>query len=425
MLSIGLMSGTSMDGIDAALLQTDGEDELIELAHIKLNYSPEVQWLLKAAERAVSQAKGQIARANQFYVSALRYYLQDELHLTPLAIQSALSNLSQIIYPLNLSQVVELSTQLHADAVNLLLKKSQYQAGKIDVVGYHGQTVLHHPAAKIIIQLGDGQKLADLTGIRVVNNFRDADIAAGGQGAPFAPLYHQALAKRDGKLPVMVVNCGGIANVSCIPDDKVDNLIAFDTGPGNGLIDALVKQRTQGREAMDKDGQYGRMGQVNEDILTQLTHKAITKRPGYFNLRPPKSLDIRDFGLISALDALSLADACATLEYFTAQTIVNSVQLIPHPQAHIPRHWILAGGGWHNPIIRNHLTHLLYAKLGADVVIETATEAGWTNDAIEAQIFAYFAVRRLKNLPLSVPSTTGVSHPISGGVLHEPSYTRT
>jgi anhydro-N-acetylmuramic acid kinase len=419
MLSIGLMSGTSMDGIDAALLETDGEDQLLELGHVKLNYAREVHWLLKAAERAVKNAKGDLTRANQFYIPALQHYLTDELQLSPLAIQTTFSHLSQQ-YALSLSGIIELSTRLHAEAIRKLLEKTPYQARDIDIIGYHGQTVLHNPAVQLTIQLGDGALLAQLTKIPVINHFRHADIAAGGQGAPFAPLYHQALAKRDGKIPLIVVNCGGIANISLICNTQIDSLIGFDTGPGNGLIDQLIKQRTHGVESMDKDGQYGRTGQINSSVLHQLVQHALPKKPGYFNAYPPKALDIRDLVLIPELESLSLPDACATLEYFTAKTIVDSLDLLKLATDQIPRHWILAGGGWYNPVIRDNLSMLLQQRLGTNVIIQTASEAGWNNDAVEAQIFAYFSVRSLKGLPLSVPGTTGVPKPLTGGVLHTP-----
>ena len=409
-----------MDGIDAALLQTDGEEELLELEHVHLSYSPEVRWLLKGAERAVKQAKGNLARAEQFYVTALQRYLQDELQFPPSSIQTTLIKLSTVMQEkLCLAHVIQLSTRLHADAVNKLLTTIQ-PTRAIDVIGYHGQTVLHNPAAKISLQLGDGALLAQLTGIRVVNNFRAADIAAGGQGAPLAPLYHQALAKRDGKIPLIVVNCGGIANLTLIPNAHSNSLIGFDTGPGNGLIDTLVKQRTQGKQHMDKDGLYGRKGQVHPVLLKQLFQKALAKRPGYLTARPPKSLDIRDFTLITELESLSLVDACATLEFFTAKTIVDSLHLLPLAHAEIPKHWILCGGGWYNPMIREHLVALLQTDLSPDVVVETADEAGWNSHAMEAQMFAYFAVRSLRQLPLSVPGTTGVPIAISGGEVHEP-----
>ena len=363
-----------MDGIDAALLQTDGEDDIIELGHIHLPYAPEVIQQLKAAEIMAKSGQG------------------------------------------DLSAVIELSTRLHAQAVAQLLAKTGRQAKEIGVIGYHGQTLFHDAAQKISVQIGDGALLAQLTGIGVVNDFRQADLQAGGQGAPFAPVYHFYLAKRDQHIPLAVVNCGGIANITLIQNAHLESLIGFDTGPGNGLIDALVRERTQGREFMDKDGQYGLQGQVNEHVLEALFDEAILKNgKNYFAKIPPKSLDIRDMHLIAQIKTLSLQDACATLEAFTTEAIVRSLDLVRGP---IPQHWILAGGGWYNPVIRGELRKRLQAKLGASGRIEPADEMGWNSQALEAQIFAHFAVRRLKNLALTLPGTTGVSKPMTGGTVH-------
>jgi anhydro-N-acetylmuramic acid kinase len=169
---------------------------------------------------------------------------------------------------------------------------------------------------------------------------------------------------------------------------------------------------------MDRDGQYGLHGRVHPEILEALFMQAIIKdQQNYFAKPPPKSLDIRDMHLIAELDDLSFEDACATLEAFTAEAIVRSLDFLDtdHP---IPEHWVLAGGGWYNPVIRRELTVRLQSRLGPAVCIQTADEMGWNSQALEAQIFAHFALRRLKNLPLTVPATTGVSHPVTGGVIH-------
>jgi len=429
MLSFGLMSGTSMDAIDVACLETDGEDYIVELGHAKLDYSAETKWLLKAAERAIKAAEGDLRAAALHYPNMLQEYLTQELKIEQKAAAKELARLTTYLQaenktdnPLSLEAVIQLSTRLHAQVVKKLLLQIGKQPRETDVIGYHGQTMFHNPAKKITVQIGDGQYLAELTRIVVVNDFRGCDVAAGGQGAPFAPIYHQALAKRDGKIPLAVVNCGGIANISLIVGDALDNLIGFDTGPGNGLIDALIRERTFGRETMDRDGQYGLAGKVNEVVLQGLFNTAIRKNGrNYFQMPVPKSLDIRDMTLIPALAELSLADACATLEAFTAEMIVQSLELVNLSSDQVPRHWILAGGGCYNPVIRRELEQRLYAKFGADATIQVADEAGWNSEAMEAQIFAYFAVRSLKNLPLSLPNTTGVAKPLSGGHVYIPS----
>ena len=207
------------------------------------------------------------------------------------------------------------------------------------MIGYHGQTLFHSPANKISLQIGSGSQLAELTGITVINDFRSNDIHHGGQGAPFAPLYHQALAVRDKKYPLVVVNCGGIANISEITGPDENSLFGFDTGPGNGLIDRYVKQQTQGKEHMDLNGQYGVEGVVDETLLNLLYEKSLTVRgENFFQMSPPKSLDIGDLTLIPEINLLSLQDACATLEAFTADTIARSTSYFQQPQ---PQHWIL------------------------------------------------------------------------------------
>jgi len=430
MLSIGLMSGTSMDGIDAALLRTDGDTQIEELGHTSMTYDPLFKIALHAAQYCIKACKGDMAQAGENYaLFGIEKYLRDELKMSDLNVAEKLQQLinyfSQTAHPhppITLDDVIQHSTQLHAEAVRQLLASTQYQREDIDVVGYHGQAMYHQPDQGISIIVGDGQALADLVGITVVNDFRSRDIAAGGQGAPFAPVYHQALAIRDNKIPAAVVNCGGIANITVMSDSHLENLIGFDTGPGNGLIDQLVRQRTAGKENIDQDGRYGKQGRVHEGVLAALYRKSIIKNGGnYYEQTPPKSLDFGDLHLIDELDALSLEDACATLEAFTADTIVSSLALFDLAKgAVLPKTWILAGGGWNNPVIRRELEQRLQQKLGDNIAVMTANEAGWNSQALEAQIFAYFAVRSLQGKPLSVPGTTGVPMPLSGGQVYPP-----
>lgn len=419
MLSIGLMSGTSMDGIDAALLETDGATHIKELGHVSCAYQPQFKLLLKSAEYSIRNANGDMSLAKKNYPQSIKDYLVKELNYSPTDADLQILELAAYLaLPITLDQVIKHSTELHAKAVTSLLEKTGYQPQQINVIGYHGQTMLHHPQRKVSIVVGDGQALANQLNIQVINDFRSQDIAAGGLGAPFAPLYHQALAIRDQKIPIAVVNCGGIANITVINNDNPLDLLAFDTGPGNGLIDQLVRQRTQGKEYMDADGHYGKQGKIHEDVLTALYEEAIIRNgENYFRCLPPKSLDIGDMKLISALNPLSIADACATLEAFTADTIVRSLDLF---NIDIPNHWILAGGGWNNPVILRELNNRLKARLGNQLVMMTADEAGWNSQAMEAQIFAYFAVRSLQKKPLSVPGTTRVSQPMTGGFAYLP-----
>lgn len=424
MLSIGLMSGTSMDGIDAALIETDGKTAVTELGDTSLSYDIEFRILLKAAEFAVRQKAGDLTAAKLYYPEAIKDYLATEFGILSALVPKKLHTLSLYFHgnentPITFDEIIRRSTELHAKAVNNLLNKTQYPASKIDVIGYHGQTLFHRPSEKITIQIGSGSLLAKLTGITVINDFRSRDIHSGGQGAPFAPLYHQALAIRDKKYPVVVVNCGGIANVTVITGETDTDISGFDTGPGNGLVDRFVRQCTQGKEHMDTNGQYGSKGTINATIFDLLYKKAITtKEKNFFALKPPKSLDIGDLHLIPELNSLSVEDACATLEAFTADTIVNSTHFFA---CDIPTTWILTGGGWKNPVIRRELDERLKKKIGPTVTIITADEAGWNSQAMEAQIFAYLAVRSFYNLPISLPGTTRVPKPLTGGYINLPS----
>lgn len=424
MLSLGLMSGTSADGIDAALIETDGKSQIVGLANTSLSYHPDFRILLKSAELAVREAEGDIAIAKQNLTQAITTYLSIELGIPTAAIAEKIKKLSTYFHgdqntPVTFEQIVRRSTELHIEVVHKLLSKSGYPAAKVDLIGYHGQTLFHRPA-KISLQVGDGKLLAEETGITVINNFRSKDVAAGGQGAPLVPIFHQALAIRDNNIPAVIVNCGGIANITLVTGKHESDLIGFDTGPGNGLVDRYIRLKTSGQEQMDEDGKYGLNGKVSDDILKLLYEKSILiNQKNYFDQAPPKSLDAGDLQLIPELDALSLEDACATLEAFTADTIVNSMKYF---KSKIPQCWILAGGGWKNPVIYRELKERLKNKVHQSVVVMTAEQAGWDSTALEAETFAYLAVRSLQNLPISLPGTTRVPEPLSGGDIHLSSY---
>ena len=271
---IGLMSGTSMDGIDATLMETDGGEYIKTGITLSISYDNDFKIKLREAERSVRSAKKDIAAA----------------------------------------EVICESTKLHAKAVHLLLEKAKLTPKDIDLIGYHGQALYHNPNEGVTIQIGDGQLLSNLTSIKVVNDFRSEDVKNGGQGAPLAPLYHQALVTKINYFPVAVVNCGGISNISLITGKENDQVIGFDTGPGNVLIDRYIRQKTDNREFYDKDGKYGLKGEVNKVALNKL----IKKLEPYLSRDFPKSLDPGDLELVKEIDELSIYDACATLENFTA-----------------------------------------------------------------------------------------------------------
>jgi anhydro-N-acetylmuramic acid kinase len=363
MRAIGLMSGTSMDGIDAALIETDGEALVRRLAQLTIPYD--------------ASFRAQLA--------------------TALADAASLSDRSA--RPGCLREVEEELTRRHAATVKRLVADAACPPHDIAVLGFHGQTVLHAPAQGVTVQLGDGPTLARETGIDVVYDLRAADVASGGQGAPLAPVYHRALAAALPERPVAVVNIGGVGNVTWIGGDGI--LIAFDTGPGNALIDDWMLRHTG--QAFDANGATAARGRIDEAAVRDLlTHD-------YFGRVPPKSLDRNAFSL-DRVQRLSLEDGAATLTAFTAASIVRAREHFPEQ----PRLWIICGGGRRN--------RTLMGMIAAEVesAVAPAEAAGFDGDSIEAEAWAYLAVRSLKGLPITFPGTTGVATPTTGGVLARP-----
>ena len=354
------MTGTSADGVDAALLETDGEDILRPGPGLCIEFKGEER---RAAKDAIEQA-----------IELGRIDTEDTV----------------------ISASERTLTLANARAVNRLLADNGIAAGDVDLIGFHGQTVLHAPDRKLTWQIGDAALLATETGIDVVHDFRDADVAAGGQGAPLAPAYHAALARSRGMpLPVAFLNIGGIANVTWISEGQI---LAFDTGPGNGLIDDWVA-RTTG-EAFDRDGALARQGRVNDATLATYMDNP------WFTESPPKSLDRHDFTLTS-VEGFSPADGAATLVALTVQSISATREHFPAPPAHIH----VCGGGRHNSMIMNGLQTAL------GIFVKPVEDIGLRGDLIEAEAFAYLAVRSVRGLPLSWPSTTGGDGASTGGLL--------
>lgn len=361
------MSGTSLDGIDVALIRTDGETVSEIGPALTVPYS--------AAQR-----------------SALR-------SVTNLALQEGLSARSS-------SQAIAAEREVtiaHADAVRKLLEEYEGSAEDVAAIGFHGQTILHRPEAGWTWQMGDGQLLAQELGLTVINDFRSADVAAGGEGAPLAPLYHQALARGVGiqksDWPVVFLNIGGVANVTWLSEEG--DVLAFDTGPGNSLVDDWIRERT-GRD-FDEGGAAATRGHADGELLEELLDDPYFARPG------PKSLDRLYFSL-AAVNGMSVEDGAATLSVFTVESIRRSIDLMPSP----PKTWLLCGGGRKNTFF----LQLLRKKLNARVW-ET-DQMGWRGDFLEAEAFAFLAVRSLAGLPLSLSTTTGVSYPMTGGVRYDP-----
>ncbi len=360
---LGFMSGTSLDAVDMAVLDTDGET---------------ISAFGPAAERELNETtRGLVLAATE----AARTWSRGA---PP---------------PPEFAPAAEAVARDHFDAADAFLAREGLDWRDIELIGFHGQTVLHErPVAGRVgrtVQLGDGELLARLARTPVAYDFRTADVAAGGEGAPLAPIYHQARVRASGlQPPSAVLNLGGVANVTLF-GEKADPL-AFDTGPGNGMIDLLVQARGLGR--FDADGRLAAAGRAEKAVLAgYLAHP-------YFAAPPPKSLDRYDFSL-KHVAHLSVEDACATLVAFTAEAIAQGLRLAPEP----PEVLVVAGGGRSNP----ELMRVLEAHTPARVV--AAEAVGWRGDALEAEAFAYLAVRTLHGLPISFPGTTGVPHPMTGG----------
>jgi anhydro-N-acetylmuramic acid kinase len=283
--------------------------------------------------------------------------------------------------------------------VEAFLAAEHIDKSGVAIVGFHGQTVLHRPAARLTVQIGDGAALARRLGLTVAYDFRAADVAAGGQGAPLVPVFHQALARDLGKAhPIAVLNIGGVANVTFV--DGGDP-IACDTGPGNALIDDFMRARTGA--PLDRDGDQAARGRVKEAFIARVL------ADGFFGLPCPKSLDRNAFAFANiGLPDFSVADGAATLSALTAASVARIVPHLPAP----PRAWIVAGGGARNPTLMRMLAERL-----KPATVETADAVGWSSQSIEAQAFAFLAVRCLRRLPLTFPTTTGVAQPMCGGVL--------
>ncbi len=354
MQAIGLMSGTSLDGVDAAVVETDGEQVFGRGPLLTLAYDP----VLRADLRRLLDVAPSLPPNDPFLVDCTRRL-----------------------------------TERHAEAVVAL-------GVTAEIVGFHGQTILHDPARRRTWQIGDARMLANATGLPVAYDFRSADVAAGGQGAPFAPLIHAAVAAALDK-PVCVLNLGGVANLTLVGADG--ELLACDTGPASGPLDDWVSRHTGA--AFDAGGALALSGRVDPAVLGNLLADS------YFDKPAPKSLDRLHFArniAESGLDHLTLADGAATLVAWIAAAVART------PLPVTPRRWLVTGGGRHNAAIMAAL------RAELDAPVEPVEAVGWDGDALEAQCFALLAVRMLRQLPLSFPGTTGVPRPMPGGKIVRP-----
>jgi anhydro-N-acetylmuramic acid kinase len=368
MLVLGFMTGTSLDAVDMAVLDTDGETILA--------FGP-------AGERKLTDATRDVV-----------------LEATRQALAWARGTPEPAIF----RHAAEMVAEEHHAAAEAFLQANGLAWPDFDLIGMHGQTVLHERPKDGVpgrtVQLGDAAMLAKLCGRPVAYDFRTADLEAGGEGAPLAAVYHVARAKAS-KLepPLAVLNVGGVANVTWWPGD--DDFTAFDTGPGNGMLDLLVQARGAGR--YDAGGKYASVGRADEGVV-----RALLAHP-YFQGAPPKSLDRYDFSL-EPLEALQLEDAAATLVAFTAEAVKLGLERLGGQ----PNEVIVTGGGRHNPEIMKALAERLAAP------VRPAEDHGWRGDSIEAEAFAYLAARVKRGLPITFPKTTGVAKPMTGGRIVRP-----
>lgn len=357
--ALGLMSGTSLDGVDVAVIETDGHDIF--------DFGVTQEAAFTANDRRVLREGTQDALKWRFSGPA----------------------------PNSFAQVEDVIDRVHLEAIGDL---------SADIIGYHGQTILHHPPINgengQTLQLGRGQLLADRLETPVAYDFRSADVAAGGQGAPLAPIYHEALvrySKLSGRLAVL--NLGGVANVTAIVDGKL--AWATDCGPANGPLDSWLQSKDI--ENYDKGGQFSFAGNVDHGIIDQWL------KSGFFTRPVPRSADRYDFDVIGELQHMSVEDGAATLASFCAQSVARDLTTFGAETV------IVCGGG------RKNLTIMTMLDLHIDAKVMTAEQVGWNGDMLEAQAFAYLALRSLKGLPISFPETTGAPHPMTGGKIAYPS----
>ena len=359
--AIGLMSGTSMDGVDAALVETDGEGRVVLGPTVFTPYPVALRQLLKRANEVALGLDDRTAR------------------------------------PAPLAEAEAWVTRAQTEAV------AAFVAGldvRPDVVGFHGQTVMHAPERGMTMQLGDGSAMARGLGIPVVYDLRAADVAAGGEGAPLVPVFHRALVVQAGlPLPAAVLNIGGVANVTWVGPDG--DIVAFDTGPGNALLDDLMEARHD--LLMDEGGVRAAAGTADAAVVRAYLDDA------YFDRPAPKSLDRSNFDR-SLVDHLSTEDAAATLVEVTAGAVARGLVMLEG----MPKSLTIGGGGARNPALMAAL------ERATGLVPESADAFGWSAAFLEAQAFGYLAVRAMKGLPITFPRTTGVAAPITGGVLARP-----
>ena len=366
---LGLMSGTSGDGVDASIISSDGIDQYEEILNRYYKYDQKIYENLHNLRGKILKFSNLIEKKNE------------------------INNLEKEI------------TLFHAKIVNEISKLIDK---KVDFIGFHGQTIYHNSLEKISKQIGDGNLLSQLTKKIVINNFRQNDIKNGGEGAPLAPVFHRLIVKQKKiDLPVCILNIGGIANVTAIGEYNDDSFLSRDLGPGNCLIDEWVRSNT--KEKFDKNGAIAKQGKTNELILNQALEN-FENRPNQSSL----SFDTKDFSL-GFVRGLSLEDGAATLTDFTGRII--GAGLFSFLSNARDKLWkvLVCGGG------RKNLTLIERIKFRTlkNLVIQPIDDYGLDGDFVESQAFAYLAIRSFLKLPISFPSTTGCKEPVTGGIINQ------
>ena len=365
--SLGLMSGTSMDGIDASIIRSDGENEYESTFDEFFEYD-------QALYKDLVNLRNKINSANDIIVN------------------------SELV-----SEIERKITLYHAEICNKIINKSDHE---VDLIGFHGQTIFHDASQKISKQLGDGSLLSSLLKKDVIYNFRANDIANGGQGAPLAPIFHNLIINKNKiELPVFILNIGGIANITIITSNKNDDLISYDIGPGNCLLDEWVRKHTSYR--YDLNGKAASIGKIDEIILNQATEN-------FENINKNKNLsfDIKDFDL-SFVRGLSYEDGLSTLTKFTSEIICDSIIKNTKKDKTNKINLLVCGGGRKNLTLIENIRNKLPSNINLDLI----DDYNINGDFIESQAFAYLAIRSLLKKEISFIKTTNVKKSCTGGIL--------
>ncbi len=368
--AIGLMSGTSMDGVDLSVIKSDGNDQFSSIYNTYKEFD-------------------------------------DGLYNQLISLRDKISNFKDLkTHSIEINDLEKKFTLFNGHLINEVIGDINED---IDLIGFHGQTVFHDPKIQISKQLGDGRLLSSLFKKIVINNFRQNDLNHGGQGAPLTPIFHSLISKIIQKnfklkLPINIINIGGITNITQIKEDLNNsiNFFAYDVGPGNCLIDDWVRNNKD--QKFDNNGNYANIGKVDDLILNQAIDN--------FEFKSYEtSLDVKDFDT-SFVKGLSFEDGCATLTKFTAYLIADGLRKINKQNNINPHHYIICGGGRKNKSLMQSIENYLVNK---NIIIKDIDDYNFDGNFIESQAFAYLAIRSYLKLPISFPSTTRSKKAISGG----------